>query len=887
VRRVAHSLPALPPEIEGKVDIEVIRERFEGNTGAYLSDEEPFDSGSVKTKHERVTDDLLEAHLRGELRIGLFGFIDGSDRCKYAGWDIDTGNLRHLHAICRLLRQLRVRYYVETSKRRGWHVWIFCDAITASKLRRFGLWVIQASKMEGKVREFFPKQENPGSTGNCMWLPFFGIRSSSSNGRGRFIDDTGMVLDQETTLKDARPLNESELDELLEQCDIPEQENSDLVVAEICLDRIPNSLPVRFVKQLERDEKLRDGWQEDRKPRSDHSRSGWDAMMAAMLVFRGYSDVEIARILLEYPMGKGGDNDATDQYLQRTISRALDWCSQHHQKEKKDVESETKEKDSTDSQADRLVALALEGCELFCDTTQNPYARVNINGHYEIRRCRGQAYKRWLCRRMYETEGKAPGSEALNSALNVIESCAVFDGESFELSNRTASHDGAIVYDMTDDKWGAQRITTSGWEEEPNPPILFTRYSHQRPQVDPVRGGDLKRVLDFIAVPDENSKLLLLVFLVAALIPDIPHPILVLHGPQGSGKSSCFRVLRKLIDPSATEVQSFPRDGNELIQMLSHHWCAFFDNVTSLPVRLSDALCRAVTGEGGSKRQLYTDDEDFIYSFRRVIALNGINVVAVRADLLDRSILIGLARIAPDQRRTESELWKVFEDARPHIFGGMLDVLSKAMSLVDSIRLTKLPRMADFARWGCAISEALGYGPDAFLLAYEENVEKQNEEVLQGHPVAAAVMALMDRNGEWEGTPSELLRKLEEEAEAQKIDIRDKLWPKSPVWMTRRLNEVVTNLADVGVLVEDNRAAKNRKISLRRDMGDTVITVTTVTDTEKQRVTNDSSSDSIPEAAVLPASRNHNENKGDDGNDTSDSKTLLAQEELDLFEGRI
>ena len=43
---------------------------------------------------------------------------------------------------------------------------------------------------------------------------------------------------------------------------------------------------------------------------------------------------------------------------------------------------------------------------------------------------------------------------------------------------------------------------------------------------------------------------------------------------------------------------------------------------------------------GFSKRQLYTDDDDIIYHFRRCIGFNGINLRATKADLLDRAIII-------------------------------------------------------------------------------------------------------------------------------------------------------------------------------------------------------------------------------------------------------
>ncbi len=146
----------------------------------------------------------------------------------------------------------------------------------------------------------------------------------------------------------------------------------------------------------------------------------------------------------------------------------------------------------------------------------------------------------------------------------------------------------------------------------------------------------------------EKDQPLLLPALITDFLPDIPHPIKDFFGEKGSGKSLGQRVLRRLVDPSAVESLSFPGTVGELVQQLSHHYAPVYDNIDDLSPALSDLLCRAVTGEGFSKRELYTDDEDIIYSYRRVISINGINVVATRPDLLDRTILIGLSRIPRD-----------------------------------------------------------------------------------------------------------------------------------------------------------------------------------------------------------------------------------------------
>jgi hypothetical protein len=472
---------------------------------------------------------------------------------------------------------------------------------------------------------------------------------------------------------------------------------------------------------------------------------------------------------------------------------------------KKAIVPMDEEKSEQKSQALRCISLVSTAAELFHDEAETPYIRT-LEG--QIYRCTGRAFKRWVSRLFYQSENKPINATSLAEGCQVIEALAVLEGQRYELSNRVAEKDGVIWYDLGDGR--ALRITPDGWEIIAEPPILFSRYEHQRPQVEPVSGGDIQRIFDFVSIKNSNVRLLFLAWLVSCFVPDIPHAVLLLYGPQGAGKSSLFRIIRRIADPSLLEGMALPRDQNELIQKMSHHWTCLFDNVDGLPPWQSDALCRAVTGEGSSKRQLYTDDDDIVYCFRRVIGLNGINIAATRPDLLDRSILIELERIDGGQRREESELETAFQDARPHILGGILGVLSRAMKIKPSIQLTHRPRMADFARWGCAIAEALGHTTDEFLRAYGTNIRTQNAEVLDSHPVAGAIMALMQGRDEWEGEPSELLGVLEEVAEREKINTRAKTWPGAAHILTRRIKEVQANLRVAKIQIDMGHSGRRR-----------------------------------------------------------------------------
>ena len=91
-----------------------------------------------------------------------------------------------------------------------------------------------------------------------------------------------------------------------------------------------------------------------------------------------------------------------------------------------------------------------------------------------------------------------------------------------------------------------------------------------------------------------------------------------------------------------------------------------------------------------------------------------------------------------------------FEEERPYLLGCFFDALSKAMGVYPSVRLDNLPRMADFMRWGVAITKALGYEADDFIQAYQANIESQNAEVINSNTLAQAVFNIYARQGKLE-----------------------------------------------------------------------------------------------------------------------------------------
>ena len=123
-------------------------------------------------------------------------------------------------------------------------------------------------------------------------------------------------------------------------------------------------------------------------------------------------------------------------------------------------------------------------------------------------------------------------------------------------------------------------------------------------------------------------------------------------------------------------------------------------------------------------------------------------------------------------------------------------------------KLTSIPRMADFAHFGEAVSRGMGNEHDKFLNIYRDNRKAANESALEDSPVAAAIRELV-ATGKWSGTVTELKDELESRVNKKIADSAQ--WPKSPRGMSGVLRRLASSLRQVGICVEFSDRKKNVK----------------------------------------------------------------------------
>lgn len=415
-----------------------------------------------------------------------------------------------------------------------------------------------------------------------------------------------------------------------------------------------------------------------------------------------------------------------------------------------------------EKQSTRLIRIG-EGAGLFSSSDSDPYASIAVAGHREVWMVMGKRFRLWLLERYYDEYGSAPGGGATKEALEQLAAKAMFGAPRYPVGTRLAKYEGAIYLDLADNDWSVIEITKGGWRPCASSPVRFRRPPGMLQLPAPSRGGSIDELRGFLNVSDQDF-VLVCAWLIAALWPSGPYPILVVVGEPGSAKSTICRALRGLIDPYLALVRSLPHNERDLLIAAKNNRILAYDNLSYLPSETADAFCRLATGGGLSTRTLFSDEGEKIFDAQRPLLLNGIEELTTRGDLADRAIVLTLPRIPDSKRRPEEHYWADFEAAKPRILGALLDAAATALRRIETLQLEQHPRMADFARLAVAAEQSFGFAPGSFLQAYEQNRSHGHEVVLHSSPLAAAITALVTRAAFF-GSATDLLQALRAQAE--------------------------------------------------------------------------------------------------------------------------
>jgi hypothetical protein len=506
----------------------------------------------------------------------------------------------------------------------------------------------------------------------------------------------------------------------------------------------------------------------------------------------------------------------------------------------------------------------------FMDQKEEPYVLVDVDDHTEVMALDEPRFSRWV-RRVYIDHKMVESDDGTNNPNDLLNSEDVTNiianlkaNRSFDFNTKTLylrvafdpKNPDTIYYDMTNPNREAIKITPEGWSIDKYPPPIFIREKGCLPQVQPAAQGYydpnvFDRFINLINLKvskddadsenltEQERKLLFTCYVISLFWgdPNIARVILMLHGPEGSAKTFCERLIKLLVDPAAIETMPFPKwNQNLLVQQMANTYLPFYDNVEILDPDTSNAVCRAATGDGFKVRKLYTTNEDYIFKFTRPVGFNGLNLAATRPDLISRGLIIRLAAIDEDNRREEKEIWKEFEELKPQLLAYIFDVLSKTLKIYKEnsykfVKIEKLPRMASFVALCESISRAMGNPDDAFVQAYKKNTQTQTDAAVESDPIADYIIKMVADGEEKEGlgykfvgSYADLLRKLEEIATEEGGDsminlLKQKYGGNNNSVLSRKLTILSNTLKARGIIKTDKPHPKTRRkeVTIQRD----------------------------------------------------------------------
>ncbi len=439
------------------------------------------------------------------------------------------------------------------------------------------------------------------------------------------------------------------------------------------------------------------------------------------------------------------------------------------------------------------------------------YVLVKNNDHLEILDLSNGKAKDWIRYVYYEETGENHSDDAYKNTISLFRSQAINNGTPHEtIYNRIAMMDDVIYYDLTTPDWKFIKITKESVlivDYDENMPI-FVRKQQQKEQVKPLstKKDALDELVKLLRIQDKDRQIFK-IHLISMFLEACPIPLMIILGEHGSIKTTIAKSVKRIIDPSGENISSLPNKIEDLILHLANRYLANFDNVSGINDEVSDILCKAITGEGQSKRKLYTDTDEIILSYRRKLVLNGIFPYLDRTDLRDRMIRYETLPVKDSERISESEFNKQLIEILPYTMNQIFQSLQKTLLSHDSIKneLKYHPRMADFTVYGECISRTLNYEPFSFVERYKQKIEDDTLDIVESYPIIQLIEMIMKEKIKYEKTVSEFYREICSLAEMQGIDVDSKKkirFPSSANKIKPHIERLKPNLRSLGFHVD-------------------------------------------------------------------------------------
>lgn len=397
----------------------------------------------------------------------------------------------------------------------------------------------------------------------------------------------------------------------------------------------------------------------------------------------------------------------------------------------------------------------------------------------------------------YEQEfGSSPSNTDLAEMVTVLEGRASYKPVT-NIPMRTARWQDGILLDLGDPTGRAVFIRPGSWSVLDVSPVPFRRTPLVSALPEPERGFKLKDTLYPILNVPADDRALIVACALSWLWPDISHPVMYLHGEEGTAKTTMARRLRSLVDPSVAETKRKPGRDEDWEVIVAGQSLVVLDNLSTLPEWLSDAICTAVSGTSDVKRRMYANQDLSVVSLRRSFILTSIKQLIEHGDLVDRSVSFEPFPIT--QFMPESKLDRDWTINQPRALGALLDLAASVLAELPSIEADweGRERLADFAQLCAAMDRSVG---SRTLSRYRAKISEGIQATVETDAFAVHILSLAEQG--WTGSSAQLYATYHGRYDKG----TEGAWPKNPAQVGIRLSRIAALLRKSGIAATKNRS---------------------------------------------------------------------------------
>ena len=464
-----------------------------------------------------------------------------------------------------------------------------------------------------------------------------------------------------------------------------------------------------------------------------------------------------------------------------------------------------------------------EDSDTFIDTcTGLPYITVKTSsGRLLTCELEGGMFIDFLLAEAKTQEGKYLSNHAFDGFIATTAAITRLKKKKKEVATRIIKLGNAIYYNLMDPNHQVVMVTPAQVTIA-NPVAMkngiqlkFNESTIMEAQAIP-RTADARPLQDVLGQYlnlTSDDKVLAIVTLITWFLPHIERAILLLNGPQGTGKSFLSQIIQRIVDPVSHDLPPLPTDMQELQLILSEYYLVAFDNISQIREAISNTLCKSVTGGTQIKRKLYSDKNLVILTYKNCVILNGIGDFVQMPDLLDR--IVTLKTIPHGANKSKVALLAQFQKDLPDIMAKIFNILQQAMAVYPTVDIDTPTRLVEYEKWGYAIAQVVYGDGNIFLKAY-----------YKGRYLTSVSRAENDAVGNTFLRYANLQQTLPVYIPSRKVydDLcvlgkggNNRLpvdWPKDPSAMTSRLERLLMNLQDSGYTFRKVRYQKKRQLCI-------------------------------------------------------------------------